>query len=300
MLRVEPQAITFETADIQIGLGADQYRDYQISKRNRQRVIKTPRGSSGASDKSIFPEPRSTRSFDDPPIDLVCKRLVVKWEPIYNIVHRYLHCRCVLRKSTPSSIEKELTLLILAVCPRHNIINSSRQDYGNIDYDRDPYFDLFGGYRAFQGFVYLFTPNIYRILGGERFVPAQHLDEAVKVINKRIEEDPEGLEDVFSDYYFEVNDAVENAGIELPEREAKFVEVERQRRREKSLASCKEFGIGLDGRGWEFTEEQYRMWSESPMMQEFRDIIDRKWDGKYHWEVENNMEQVQGKFCWAK
>ena len=164
------------------------------------------------------------------------------------------------------------------------MINSSHHDYGDLDYNKDPYFDQFGGYRAFQGFIYMFGGNIYQILGGEKFIPAEHIDETKGIINERIEADLDGLKDVFFEYYFEVNDTVEEAGIELPEREAIFVEVERQRRKEKLQM---DLGLELDDGKWGFSEEQRQQLHESPMMQEVRDILDGKWDGKVHWKVED-------------
>ena len=284
MLKVDPEAIAFEMSDIGIGLCPDQYRDYQLAKRSKKQVMNTHRHNSRISSTPAISEPKSTRAYDDPQIDLVCKRLIVKWEPVFNIVHRYLHCRCILRRTTPSRVEKEKTLLVLAACPRHNMINSSHHDYGDLDYNKDPYFDQFGGYRAFQGFIYMFGGNIYQILGGEKFIPAEHIDETKGIINERIEADLDGLKDVFFEYYFEVNDTVEKAGIELPEREAIFVEVERQRRKEKLQM---DLGLELDDGKWGFSEEQRQQLYESPMMQEVRDILDGKWDGKVHWKVED-------------
>ena len=53
---------------------------------------------------------------DEPSIDLVCRRIIVKWELIMNIAHRYLACRCILRLSTPSLYlqKDELTFLVSA------------------------------------------------------------------------------------------------------------------------------------------------------------------------------------------
>ena len=284
VLKVDPEAIAFEMADIEIGLGADQYRDYQLAKRRKKPVMNTHRQNSQTSITPATAKQKSNRGYDDPQIDLVCKRLIVKWQPMFNVVHRYVHCRCVLRRTTPSRVEKEQTLLVVATCPRHNRNNSSRRDYGDLDYNKDPYFDQFGGYRAFQGFVYMFAGNIYDILGGEKFIPAEHIDEAKSLIDERIEADLDGLKEVFFEYYFEVNDAVEKAGIELPESEARFVEVERQRRKEKVN---KDLGIEPDDGEWGFSEEQRQHIYESPMMREVREILDGKWHGKNHWEVED-------------
>jgi hypothetical protein len=99
-------------------------------------------------------------AYDNPPIDFVCRRLIVKWEPIFNVVHRYLHRRCMIWLSTPLHIEKELTLLAFAECPKHNLGSAYHLDYGDtIDYYQDQYFKRFGGYPSFQGMIYRFMPK---------------------------------------------------------------------------------------------------------------------------------------------
>ncbi|KAK0108886.1 hypothetical protein ONS96_002723 [Cadophora gregata f. sp. sojae] len=292
VLKVHPEAIAFETTDIQIGLGPDTYRDYRLSKRIKSPEAQTHHPTSNtstAATESVSPTPPNTRpntrSDDNPPIDLVCKRLIVKWEPIYNIVHRYLHCRCILRLTTPSRVEKEQTILVLAGCPRHNTKNLFHRDYGDLEYDKDPYFDQFGGYRAFQGFVYLYQPHIYRMLGCEKFVPTKNLDAATKAVKEIMMRGFEGLTDPFLEYFLGVNDAVKKAGVQLPEPEAEIVEIGRQRRKEERIASHKALGIESMLTP---SEDQQRMISESPMMQQVRDILDGKWNGKKHWEWEDD------------
>lgn len=73
-------------------------------------------------------------NYDRPPIDFVCRRLIIKFEPVFNVTHRYLYCQCLIRLSTPSHLYKELTLLTFSICPRHNRRGACYQDYGNIDY----------------------------------------------------------------------------------------------------------------------------------------------------------------------
>jgi hypothetical protein len=131
--------------------------------------------------------------YDNPPIDFVCKRLIVKWEPIFNCVHRYLHCRCVIQLSTPSHIEKEMTFLIIAPWPRHNKTGVNHPDYGDINYHEDKYFDRFGGYRSFQGMIYAFEPNIYEILGGEKFLPDEQIEVAFNALDAFREANEVGL-----------------------------------------------------------------------------------------------------------
>ncbi|KAH6691187.1 hypothetical protein BKA61DRAFT_284688 [Leptodontidium sp. MPI-SDFR-AT-0119] len=97
VLRVEPEAITFETSDISIGLSPDQYRNYQLSTRKKKSSAKE---NNPTSNEPETPNPASKKGNENPPIDLVCKRIVVKWEPMINIVHRYLYCRCPIVPDT--------------------------------------------------------------------------------------------------------------------------------------------------------------------------------------------------------
>jgi hypothetical protein len=153
--------------------------------------------------------------YDDPPIDFVCKRLIVKWEPTFICVYRYLHCRCVIRLSTPSHIPKEITLLIFAPCPRHNETGVNHLDYGDINYHEDEYFDQFRDYRSFQGMIYAFTPNIYEILGGEKFLPDEQVEAALDALDEFREANEVGLHKVFLEYAYEVNNELERIGFPL-------------------------------------------------------------------------------------
>jgi len=121
---------------------------------------------------------------------------------MFNFVHRYLHCRCILRLSTPSRLEPEKTILTFASCPRHNNTGASHRDYGDIDYTTDPYFQRFGGYRAFQGIIYLFAGNIYHTLGGERFLKGDEKEEAIGAFDDFWKGDKEGFRKVLRGFVF--------------------------------------------------------------------------------------------------
>lgn len=90
---VEPDYLPFEPTDTVI-IDKDTYRDYKVA-------LQRPK----VRDQSDTPDISVTTFFqrhdDDsiPCIDLVCHRLTMKWEPIFNIVHRYIFCRCVVRLS---------------------------------------------------------------------------------------------------------------------------------------------------------------------------------------------------------
>jgi hypothetical protein len=221
----------------------------------------------------------NNEEYDAPPIDLVCRRLTIKWEPIFNIVHRYLHCRCVIRLSTPSRLSEEITILVFGICPRHNIQGVSHPDYGNIDYRKDPYFDQFGGYDSFRAVIFLSVPRIYELLGGERFLPEDQFEESFRYFDEashRTEENGHFLERAFSRYAFEVNDKMEEMGAVLPDSVAEAVRNERLRQQ-----STSKFNFSS------LSETQGLDLSNSPMMRQLHDILDGKWSGKPHWVIED-------------
>jgi hypothetical protein len=204
-----------------------------------------------------------------------------------NIVHRYLHCRCVIRLSTPSHIEEELTLLTFAVCPRHNIRSVCHLDYGDtINHHQDQYFERFGGYRSFQGMIYCFTPNIYESLGGEKLLPAEHIGEALKALDEFQKTNEEGFRKAFLEYAVEVNDVLERIGFPLPEQAEQAVRDERLRRRSAEVVKNKELGLP-DFTDFNLSEEQQRDLRDSPMVRELHEILDGKWSGKPHWAIED-------------
>lgn len=279
---VDPDAIPFEATDVSVGFGPDEYRDYRLASRKKTSQS-TPRstskpGTTPASGRGMF--------YDDPPIDFVCKRLIVKWEPIFNCVHRYLHCRCVIRLSTPSHIEKEQTLLTFAPCPRHNKTGDNHLDYGDINYHEDEYFDRFGGYCSFQGLIYAFAPNIYEILGGEKFLPDEQIEAALIALDAFREANEVGLRKAFVEYSYEVNNELEIIGFPLPESVVQAVRVERLRRRDAQAAKNKELGLS-DLIGLSLSKEQQRDLRDIPMLREVDKILDGKWSGKPHWTIED-------------
>jgi hypothetical protein len=266
---------------VSLGFGPDQYRDYRLASRKTSQSTPCPTSKPGTT-----PVPKRSMFYDDPPIDFVCKRLILKWEPIFNFVHRYLHCRCVIRLSTPSHIEKEQTFLTVARCPRHNKIGINYLDYGDINYYEDEYFDRFGGYRSFQGMIYTFAPNIYEILGGEKFLPHEELEAALNALDAFREANEVGLRKVFLEYVYEVNDELERIGFPLPESAAQDVRDERLRRRDAQAARNKELGIP-DCIDLSPSKEEVQNFRDMPMVREVAEILGGKWSGKPHWTIED-------------
>ncbi|KFY14081.1 hypothetical protein V492_02861 [Pseudogymnoascus sp. VKM F-4246] len=276
---VEPDVIPFEATDVTLGRSPDLYRDYLLGTRKKKIIQEDPRS---ALDQATTPVSTGGITNGNPPIDFACRRLIIKWEPLCNIVHRYLYCRCVIRMSTPSYIEKEITVLVLALCPRHNTVDACHRDYGEIDYYQDPYFEQFGGYYSFQYFIYLLKPDIYNVLGGERFLRNDRIKDALKAFDKFREGNDEGLNKANFEYFFEINDKLENVGFKLPDRIAEVIRDERLRRRnERKLLR------GSDFSNVRLSEEQRRDFSNAPMTRELNEILAGKWSGRPHWAIEN-------------
>lgn len=251
-----------------MGMDANEYRDHQLALRKKQSNSESP--SSLTEDGT--PIASAGRSlYDNPPIDLVCRRIVLKWEPIFNIVHRYAYCRCVIRLSTPSHIEMEQTFLMLGFCPRHNCAGLCHKDYGDLDYQQDQYFEEFGGYRSFQGLLYVLEPKIYGLLGGERFLPSEHVEEAQNALAKFRKENAEGFIKVLFEYQFDINDKLERIGYAMPQSMAEAVRYERLQRSGRFTSN----------------DEQRRDVYDSPMMKEVRLILNGEWSGEPHWTLED-------------
>lgn len=276
--RVDPDVIPFEATDVTLGHSPNQYRDYLLGTRKK----KINQDARSTSDQGTTPLSTSGITNGNPPIDFACRRLIIKWEPLFNVVHRYLYCRCVIRLSTPSHIEKEMTILVPAPCPRHNTVDACHTDYGEINYYQDPYFEQFGGYYSFQYFIYLFKPNIYDLLGGERFLRNDRIEDALKAFKKFREGNDEGLSKVNYEYFFEINDELEKVGFKLPDGIVENIRDERLRRRNESkLLGHGDFSnVGL-------SEEGRRDFSDMPMVRELKKILAGKWSGKPHWAIEN-------------
>lgn len=192
----------------------------------------------------------------------------------------------MIRLSTPSYIEKEVTRLVPALCPRHNTRSVNHQDYGNINYYQDQYFKKFGGYRSFQGFIYDRNPSIYGSLGSERFLPDYHIEDALKAWNNFRERNEEGFHKAAFEYFFEINNELEKMGLKLPDGTTEIIKDERVQRRNAAGAENKLLGLS-DFNNLGLDEEQRRDLSESPMIREVNEILDGQWLGNLHWAIED-------------
>lgn len=268
---------------MQVGFSPDPYRDHCVALR-KKKDQSTPHCTSKP---GFTPVSRNNMFDDNPPIDYVCKRLIVKWEPTFNIVHRYLFCRCIIRLSTPSRIEKELTLLRFAYCPRHNVRDIHYLDYGDIDYNEDEYFDKFGGYLSFQGMICYYLPNVYNTLGGGRFIPKKQVQAALNASDAFREADEAHLKEMLQEYIFEVNDELDRAGVTLPDTVLLATKAARSQRAHAQAAKNRKLGLSGSIHAPQPNEEQQEQLQESPMMQEVEQILNGEWSGKPHWTIED-------------
>ncbi|KAJ5347901.1 uncharacterized protein N7506_001154 [Penicillium brevicompactum] len=219
---------------------------------------------------------RASCKDDTQAIEKVCRRLTMKWEPIFNITHRYLYCRCILRSSTPSSLCPEITTLINSRCPRHSSERTTHTDYGDMNYHQDPYFDQFGGYNAFRAMVFSIFPGVYiDILGRYDFIAEEELQGVVDDLKSATDRLGETLEDAVHEYMNDVFKDANRAGIPLPSDVIEFLRLREEREQENKI------------QGSHIHPDSIKDFSESPMSQEVIDIQLGRWSGKPHWAVEN-------------
>lgn len=82
------------------------------------------------------------------------KWMLMVYDPIFNFVCRNVFCRCILGAVSFSSNAPQIDVLSVQACPRH-AKSGVRPNYDAVvrtsnDYNYDPYFDQFGGYKNFQ------------------------------------------------------------------------------------------------------------------------------------------------------
>lgn len=268
---VAPDEIPYEPQDTFGFLYHGRDHDHQPKNSDGSNTV----GTSKTSDEnkgSSLPHISSEESKDSgqPHVDLVCRRLTMKWEPMCNITHRYLACRCVIRRSSPSRLEPEIDVLRYAICPRHNSKGISFKDYG--DYEKnwdDPYFHKFGGYDAFRAFIHLcFTP-MYNNLGNERFLAQKEFESAYDCLETASEELGESLSKVHQEYIFEHDDMLIRLGFTGSDKAKTYITAERKKR-------------GL-GKVLNISDSQFKHIKESPVEKEVEMILNGKWRGKRHW-----------------
>lgn len=276
---VAPDYLPFEPNDTVI-FDRDTYRDYQLALRRPK-----AHGQSGASDASADVAFFFRRCDDDllPSVDLVCHRLTMKWEPIFNLVHRYLLCRCVLRLSTPSRLVDEQTILMFSECPRHNTKGTNFRDYGEIALPclEDPYFDQFGGYNAFWALLHRDLPGIYHDLGGPKSIADNQLKYGYVDLSRMEAQDKEAVRRIVQDYWFEVVEGIVDLGVDLPRDVAADFTKEKVRRQKVQKTTRSSFT--LDRMEIGRLQDQFK---ESDVGRELKEILLGNWKGLPHWIIE--------------
>jgi hypothetical protein len=208
----------------------------------------------------------------------------MKWEPIFNIVHRYSLCRCVVRLSTPSRLVEEMTLLVDWVCPRHNTQGIAFRDYSELALPcvDDPYFDQFGGYNAFWALLHRCLPKLYEHLGGSISITSHKLAYGYVDLGRIEEQNKDSVRRIAEDYWFEVVEVMIDQGVDIPPNiAAEFVKEKARRRPETEK---KNFDFCHD----ELTINRMRAeFKESPMGAELMEIKTGNWNGTPHWVIED-------------
>jgi len=283
---IDPTVFPGELQDLfEDGL-SDKYRDHVIASRSKPG--ETSPSSAAAPTKHMpsfggLSEAQRTKLRDDPEIELVCRRMVIKWEPMFNLVHRYMCCRCILRKTSPASCEKEMTMLVSpfeAVCPRHNNEGVVFPDYGDNDYHTDLYFDRFGGYDMFRFMALISSKEgLDSFLGGEKFLSDEDFEQEKARYLALPDEDRTSLHEAIMEHYFVPTwDKLDMMKVPLSPYAAERLQEKRRRDQDRHLgyiasddAACKESRTDL---------------YKSPMMREVREICAGTWSGKPHWTME--------------
>lgn len=287
-LEIEPTVFPGELRDIHGPLN-DDYRDLLVVSRSKQATtsptgaatMSTQQGSSAADEASE--SARRAKLRDDPDIELVCRRLVIKWEPLLNAVHRYMGCRCILRKTSPASCEEEMTLLVSpfeAPYPRHNDRGVTFRDYGDDDYGMDPYFDRFGGYDRFRFLVLMCSKEgAYSALGGEKFMSEEEYQREKDMYFGLSEVEQTSLIGVIMEHYFlEAWDHFDRMGIPLPPHVVETLQERRRQEKDKHPEIRSSISSEI--------QEDFH---DSSMCREVREICAGTWSGKFHWAVESDV-----------
>lgn len=191
----------------------------------------------------------------------------------------------VIRLSTPSHIEKEMTILVMALCPRHNNKGISHSDYGDdIDHPEDNYFTRFGGYNAFRGMIYTHFYHIYEILGGEDFLPNEEIRTAVDAISTSWAKDAVSFAQVLDDYVYELIQELERTVFVKRDLLPQAYKLERLRR--GKIRAVKNQGDTFWKNLHDPNRERLDI-SEAPMSLEVKEILHGTWSGIPHWRIED-------------
>lgn len=276
---VAPDHLPFEPNDTV--LDRDTYRDYQIASR-RPKSHAYPGNSDAPADVTL---PFQGHDHNGGPnIDLVCHRLTMKWEPIFNIVHRYSFCRCVLRLSTPSRLVEEMTLLVTQECPRHNTQGIAFRDYSELALpcEDDPYFDQFGGYNAFWAMLHCYLPKLYDDLVGPMSMTGNQLAYGYVDLGQLERQEKGAVRRIAEDYWFEVIETIIDQGVDLPPDVTADFTREKTRRRPETKK--KGFHSRLDELAIGRMRDEFQ---NSPMGVQLKELKMGNWNGVPHWLIED-------------
>ncbi|KAI3318059.1 hypothetical protein HD806DRAFT_549420 [Xylariaceae sp. AK1471] len=226
---VPPEVYPFQPKNIVVGMSPDTYRDYRAGRSQQSHSRLGPNSSefnaapcqgSNSSETKVRESKTNSAIEGNIEIDLVCRRMIVKWEPTINVVHRYLHCRCVIRLSTPSRYNQheEITIFFVGACPRHNDQGVKYSDYGDlVDNHADPYFDRFGGYNCFRALLHSSICSSLKYLGGDAFVHHDEIGELFEELKVAIRERASEIHEAWRRYCFEVKTQLTRNGVPLPD-----------------------------------------------------------------------------------
>jgi hypothetical protein len=270
---VEPDYFPFEPLDTVI-YGPDTYRDYRV--RSRQPRIQHPPAIETDHTDPLGPS-QGQHSKDDPPsIDLVCRRMIMKWEPILNVVYRYMGCLCVLWRSTPSRHIEEMTFVLKYGCPRHSTGQITYKDYNELGLygHDDPYFQKFGGYNAFWAMLHRIKPKFYDMFGGATAISEKQLKYGYIDLEMQ-EKDGVSLDCMFHEYLTEI--------LSVYREDPSLCTTTRPIRRATSA-----IGGEKDDENAERRDQLKRICDdseESVQGKEIKQIVGGTWDGVPHWSL---------------
>ena len=272
---IDPTVFPVELQDLIITYHNNAYHNYVLASRVERKQLLPSSDMGPAECLPLIDSSREKQCNNSPVIEFVCRRIIVKWEPMVNCVHRYLYCRCILRKTLPASCEEEMTLFITpleARCPRHNSDGVSFPDYGNDNYHLDPYFEPFCGYSMFRFMVLLRSPELYRLLGGDNFMPKDKFEREKVRYDKLLDKEKLALYKILDKYWLEVYEELDRRKVPLPPQAAETLRVKRAQEEDKrpylSLGNALPISHGD--------------WSDLPMLREVRDICAGKWRSEEH------------------
>ena len=274
---MEPDELPFEPIDTVLS-DRDTYRDYKVESR-RIRAC-DPLKISDVSSDGIFARQDNNPL---PSIDLVCRRLTMKWEPIFNVVFRYIYCRCVIRLSTPSLLLEEMTFLRASTCPRHNTQGTSFRDYSELALPRhlDPYFGRFGGYNAFWALLHCHAPWLYHDLSGPSAITTNELEYGYVDLAQIKKSNKDGLNHFVKLYWSEVAEAL---GIRETEPPTHAAESDHAKHRGRAAEETTRIDPTLREEIDNPLRQQFR---QSPVGRELRKIDEGNWDGTPHWRIKD-------------